>query len=248
VSSLDASTDNVTLWRPTGQEEIDLVAASKWRAWPPRLPEQPIFYPVLNRWYATKIAREWNAPRDGVGYVTRFDVRKSYLDQFPVQQAGGREVLEYWIPAEELGEFNENITGRITEVARYLGPVPDEEFDRAEAAFGLQFPGAWREYLQGRAWLSRGWMETGCHLTLLTPDKSLELVEAWELAAQLHPGVIILGTDASREMLVVDGRDPLAPVALVDITSDGWANALPQMPVGQFIVEVEAGTFEFTWE
>jgi hypothetical protein len=47
-------------WRPTGQQELDLVAASGWRGWPPRLPEQPIFYPVLNRWYATKIAREWN--------------------------------------------------------------------------------------------------------------------------------------------------------------------------------------------
>jgi hypothetical protein len=45
--------DTVTLWRPTKQEEIDLVAASEWRAWPPRLPGQPIFYPVLNRWYAT---------------------------------------------------------------------------------------------------------------------------------------------------------------------------------------------------
>ncbi len=248
MSSLDASLDTVTLWRPTGQEEIELVAASAWRAWPPRLPEQPIFYPVLNRWYATKIAREWNAPRGGVGYVTRFDVRKAYLDQFPVQQAGGREVLEYWIPAEELVGFNENITGVIREMARYLGPVPDEEFDRAEAALGRVFPGAWREYLQGQSWLSRGWMETGSHLTMLTPDESLEIVEAWELAAQLHPGVMILGTDGSREMLVVDSRDPLAPVALVDITSDGWANALPQMPIEQFITEVEAGTFNFTWE
>jgi hypothetical protein len=239
--------DTVTLWRPTGQEEIDLVAAYGWRAWPPRMPEQPIFYPVLNRWYATKIAREWNAPR-GVGYLTSFDVRKAYLDRFPVQQAGGREVLEYWIPAEELGEFNENINGVIREVARYLGPVPDEEFDRAEAALGRQFPGAWREYLQGRAWLSRGWMETGSYLTLLTPGESLETVEAWELGARLHPGVMILGTNGSREMLVVDSRDPAAPVALVDITSDGWANALPQMPVGQFVTEVEAATFTFTWE
>jgi hypothetical protein len=248
VSSLDTPLDTVTLWRPTGQEEIDLVAASEWRAWPPRLPEQPIFYPVLNRWYATKIAREWNVPRGGVGYVTTFDVRKSYLDQFPVQQAGGREVLEYWIPAEELVGFNENITGVIREVARHLGPVPDEEFERAEAALGRHFPGAWREYLQGQAWLSRGWMETGSYLTLLTPDESLEIVEAWELAARLHPGVMILGTDGSREMLAVDSRDPLAPVTLVDITSDGWASALPQMPVEQLITEVEAGTFKFTWE
>ncbi len=57
---------------------------------------------------------------------------------------------------------------------------------------------------------------------------------------------MILGTNRSREMLVSDSRDPLAPVVLVDITSDGWTNALPQMPVEQFIAEVEAGTFKFT--
>jgi hypothetical protein len=134
--------------QPTGQHEIDLVAASGWRAWPPRRPEQPIFYPVLNRWYATKIAREWNVPRGGVGYVTRFDVRKDYLGLFPVQQAGGRDVLEYWIPAEGLGDFNANMTGPIIEEARYAGPVPDEEFAQAAVGLGCQFPGAWREYLQ----------------------------------------------------------------------------------------------------
>jgi hypothetical protein len=37
-----------TLWRPTGPAELDLVRRLNWRAWPPRLPEQPIFYPVLN--------------------------------------------------------------------------------------------------------------------------------------------------------------------------------------------------------
>jgi len=29
---------------------LALVEASGWLAWPPRLPEQPIFYPVLNEW------------------------------------------------------------------------------------------------------------------------------------------------------------------------------------------------------
>ena len=110
------------------------MAASSWRAWPPRLPEQPIFYPVLNRWYATKITREWNVPHGGVGYVTRFDVRKDYLDRFPVQQAGGRDVLEYWIPAEDLDEFNANITGAIREEALYLGPVQTKSSPRWKAA------------------------------------------------------------------------------------------------------------------
>ena len=49
-----------TLFRPVGPEELELVRASGWRAWPPRLPGQPIFYPVLNEDYATKIARDWN--------------------------------------------------------------------------------------------------------------------------------------------------------------------------------------------
>src|SRR2546430_17543076 len=82
--------DPITLWRPTGQAELDLVAASGWRAWPPRLPDQPIFYPVLNRWYATKIAREWNVPAGGVRYVTRFEVQRAVLDRYEVHQVGGR--------------------------------------------------------------------------------------------------------------------------------------------------------------
>lgn len=109
----------VTLWRPTGPEEMELVRADGSRRWPPRLAEQPIFYPVLNEQYATKIARDWNVPASGVGYVTRFDVEAEYLSQFPVRQAGGRDILEYWIPAERLEEFNDHIVGNIVEVAKF---------------------------------------------------------------------------------------------------------------------------------
>lgn len=109
----------VVLWRPTGPEEIELVRASGSRRWPPRLPDQPIFYPVLNEEYATMIARDWNVKASGVGYVTKFSVRKSYLDAFEVQQVGGSTILEYWIPAEQLEDFNDNIVGLIEEVAEF---------------------------------------------------------------------------------------------------------------------------------
>jgi hypothetical protein len=109
----------VTLWRPTGPEELALVEASGWTAWPPRLPEQPIFYPVLNEDYATKIARDWNVKASGVGYVTRFQVRKSFMDRYQVHQAGGRTILEYWVPAEDLDDLNKNIVGSIEVVAEY---------------------------------------------------------------------------------------------------------------------------------
>lgn len=103
----------VTLWRPTGPRELELVQATDFRRWPPRLPDQPIFYPVLNEDYAIRIARDWNVAASGVGYVTRFDVRRGFLDRYDVQQVGGETILEYWIPAEDLEELNDNIVGTI---------------------------------------------------------------------------------------------------------------------------------------
>ncbi|GAA5150113.1 hypothetical protein GCM10023340_26510 [Nocardioides marinquilinus] len=111
--------ETVTLWRPTGPEELALVEASGWRGWPPRLPDQPIFYPVLNEDYATRIARDWNVRASGIGYVTRFEIKKAFLDSYEVQQAGGQTILEYWIPAEDLDDFNAHIVGLIEVVATY---------------------------------------------------------------------------------------------------------------------------------
>jgi hypothetical protein len=115
----DLPVEVVTLWRPTGPVELALVEATGWRSWPPRLPDQPIFYPVLNRDYATRIARDWNVKHDGSGYVTRFDVAKNFLDKYEVHQVGGETILEYWIPAEDLPEFNANIVGVIQLVSEH---------------------------------------------------------------------------------------------------------------------------------
>ncbi|SED24036.1 hypothetical protein [Streptomyces sp. TLI_105] len=108
-----------TLWRPTGPEELELVRESGGRAWPARLPEQPIFYPVLNEEYAVRIARDWNVKHSGVGYVTRFEVDTEFLRRYPVRQAGGRTILELWVPAEELDEFNAQIVGEIEVVHEF---------------------------------------------------------------------------------------------------------------------------------
>ena len=116
---MNTAPSTVTLWRPTGPAELALVEASGWREWPPRLPDQPIFYPVLNEEYATMIARDWNVPTSGSGYVTRFRVRRSFLDSYAVHQAGGQTILEYWIPAEDLSALNANIVGTIELVAEF---------------------------------------------------------------------------------------------------------------------------------
>lgn len=103
----------VELWRPTGPEELALVRQSGWREWPPRLPDQPIFYPGLNRAYAYAIAERWNVPASGAGFVTRFEVEAEFMKGYAVQRAGGRTILKYWIPAEDLTNLNANIIGRI---------------------------------------------------------------------------------------------------------------------------------------
>jgi hypothetical protein len=110
------------LYRPVGQKELDLITASGFREFPPRLSWQPIFYPVLNEEYAIFIASKWNtkdAASDFVGYVLSFSVRTDYLSQFEVQKVGGATALEYWIPAERLTEFNGNIVGLIELIGSY---------------------------------------------------------------------------------------------------------------------------------
>ena len=90
----------ITLYRPVGQKELDLIAASGYTAFPPRLPDQPIFYPVITLEYAEQIARDWNTrdERSGyAGYVVEFDVDAGYLEQFEIKKVGGSTHLEYWI-------------------------------------------------------------------------------------------------------------------------------------------------------
>ena len=113
------SDETTILYRPVGEEELALIAESGYRAFPPRLFWQPIFYPVLNEEYARDIARDWNA-RDGKhGYVTRFAVQTVYLNGYDVQKAGSAIAREYWIPAEELDTFNQHIVGPIEVIATY---------------------------------------------------------------------------------------------------------------------------------
>jgi hypothetical protein len=109
--------DVVTLFRPTGEEELALIRAADWMAFPPRLPEQPFFYPVLNEAYATQIARDWNTKDGGTGYVLRFAIDAAFLRRYPVQTVGAGVHQEYWIPAAELDQFNRHLAGPIEIVA-----------------------------------------------------------------------------------------------------------------------------------
>ena len=111
----------ITLYRPVGSNELALIEEADFSAFPPRLPEQPIFYPVTNEEYAIQIARDWNTKfnDEKLGYVTKFDVDADYASKFDRKVVGGGLHEELWVPAEELEEFNSKIVGRIKVIGKY---------------------------------------------------------------------------------------------------------------------------------
>jgi len=113
VATDTAMLETVTLFRPVGPEELALLQKSRFKRWPPRLPEQPIFYPVTNEKYAAEIAERWNVKDSGYGAVTRFQVLLTFMDRYQIQQVGDVYHTEWWIPAEELEQLNDHIIGQI---------------------------------------------------------------------------------------------------------------------------------------
>jgi hypothetical protein len=114
--------DTLTLYRPVGVHELALIAARAYRAFPPRLPSQPIFYPVLSEAYAVEIARDWNtkdAASGFAGFVTRFAVDAEFAARYPVQTVGAHRHQELWVPAADLEEFNRRIVGPIEVIAEF---------------------------------------------------------------------------------------------------------------------------------
>lgn len=112
------------LFRPVGLTEMQLILQEEPHVFPPRKSEQPYFYPVLTEEYAHQIARDWNT-KDSVsgyaGFVTAFNVSTHYLEQFEEQTVGEFHHKELWIPADELSEFNQHISGNIIIIAAYYG-------------------------------------------------------------------------------------------------------------------------------
>ena len=114
----------ITLYRPVGQKELDLVQGSGFKKFPPRLEWQPIFYPVMNQEYAEQIAGQWNTEDEFSGYaghVLSFDMPEEYIQKYPVQNVGGDIHNELWVPAEELEDFNQRIIGEIKIIKSFHG-------------------------------------------------------------------------------------------------------------------------------
>ena len=131
------------LWRPVGMRELALVFDAGMRAFPSRLPEQPIFYPVLVEAYADQIASTWNTAEDPfAGYVVEMEISDDYASRFAPQTVGSSMHRELWVPAEELEDFNGQLTKPLSVRRaffgrRFRGHVPEK--------FGLRGADAYKQ-------------------------------------------------------------------------------------------------------
>ncbi len=200
------------LYRPVGTKELERIRESGYAKFPPRLKEQPIFYPVLSEEYAGEIAGKWNVKynEDHRGYVTRFEVDDEYAGQFKVHRAGRSYHEELWVPAEELEEFNRHILGRI-EVVREYGDYEIVSLrDRPE----------WKE--RAARWFHEKW-----GIPLKAYEESMEeCLEGNRAVPQWYLAVAVKSQDIAGGLGVIDNdfhdRKDLTPNVCAVYVEQAW--------------------------
>ena len=190
------------LFRPVGLEELHLVYDAGMRAFPPRLPDQPIFYPVLNEDYAAQIARDWNTKTGTrAGFVTRFEVDDGYAGGFERHVVGSREHEELWVPAEDLDAFNSQIRNPIVVTKAFFG---DDYQGLVPDSFGLRGKNARQQFVA---------------LAKTLPYSGMDFV--LEIAAN-HRAVYLNFSFWAMEDFAADGIDASEKARVLDAIHAAW--------------------------
>jgi hypothetical protein len=198
------------LFRPTGLRELQLVLQRDLLAWPPRLPDQPIFYPVTNATYAEQIAREWNTKSElRAGYVTEFAVDDAYASQFDRKVVGARTHEELWVPAEQLEEFNRHIAAPIRVISAYFGQgfvglVP--------TAGGMRGRNAREQLVVLAGQLSYSYQDFHGEVTH-------------------NRDAVFLHLPCWRQVSVAEGELPVSKDVVLEAVEKAWASAYPELPL-----------------
>jgi tetratricopeptide (TPR) repeat protein len=195
------------LYRPVGLQELELIYESGMKAFPARLPQRPVFYPVLQLEYARQIASDWNAKSGGsAGYVTQFRLEDSYIAGFEKHTVRGSQYQELWIPAEEVEEFNKHITGHIQVV---------------EAHFGDAFQGFIPEGfdLQGKNAIEQ--------FTLLTNSYLYQRMDFYREIRRSHKAIFL----NYPFWQTYEFKNPGLKEKIIKAIKEAWLTSFPQIPL-----------------
>ncbi len=177
------------------------------KAFPARLPQQPIFYPVLQLEYARRIASGWNAKSgQSAGYVTQFKVEDQYIRQFETHPAGESQHQELWIPEEEIEEFNKHISGHIKLLEAHFGEafqgfVPEQ--------FGLQGKNAVEQF------------------TMLTNSYLYKRMDFYREIRRSHKAVFLNYPFWQK----YEFKNPGLKEKILQAIKEAWLTSFPQIPL-----------------
>jgi hypothetical protein len=101
----------------------------------------------------------------------------------------------------------------------------DEQISEVETKLGISLPAALRSFLSETNGLAAT-AEGGVVLYGTEDITALNLPGAGVHVS--HPGLLVVGSDGSREQLGLDLRAPEPPVVLIDIASEGWDSGFLQ--------------------
>lgn len=190
-------------------EELRLVYEGGMKGFPPRKPEQPIFYPVLNLDYANEIAKKWNAKRESAsGYVARFNLDDAYAGRFEPQKVGASHHIELWVPSDELSRFNEHILLPILIVSAHFG---DNFTGHVLSQFGLRGKDATSQFIALARTLNYSVMDFRCEIS------------ANHVAIFLNYSFWVQATFSNDDITKADQERVLAAIRTI------WSDAFPKI-------------------
>jgi len=195
------------LYRPVGLQELELIYDSGMKSFPARLPQQPIFYPVLQLEYARQTASDWNAKSgQSAGYVTQFNVEDQYISQFEKHTVGSSQHQEFWIPAEQVDEFNKHITGHIKVLEAHFG---DAFQGFIPESFGLQGKNAVEQF------------------TLLANSYLYKRMDFYLEIKRNHKAVFLNYPFWQK----YDFKNPGLKAKVIQAIKEAWLTSFPQIPL-----------------
>lgn len=213
---MDTVKNHMILYRPVGLQELALIYDSGMQAFPVRLDQQPIFYPVLQLAYARQTAADWNVQHgEFAGYVTQFKVDDDYISDFEEHGVGGTAYQELWIPAEAMDEFNKHIVGQIKVLEAYFGDafqgyIPD--------TFGLQAKNAVEQF------------------TLLTNSYLYKRVDFYLELKRNHKAVFLNYLFWQKH----EFKNPGLKGKILQAIREAWFTSFPKIPLPNPITEETA--------
>jgi hypothetical protein len=114
----------------------------------------------------------------------------------------------------------------------------DEQLSEVEEALGIMLPAGLRSFLSE----TNGLDATESGVRLHGTDDITALNLHGDGVHDSHPGLLVVGSDGSREQVGLDLRTPEPPVVLVDITSEGWNSGYLQASrFSEFLDHVRRG-------